>query len=195
METDDQFNENVATVASLRARSHRALSHHQKRIERFTGEVARPRLLYAILVVSCGWVALNLVRLFLGQVPFDPPPFSGLQGLVSVVALMVTTMILITQSRQTRDFEQRAELELQINLLAEQKIAKLIALVEELRRDIPTVSNRVDPVAEVMKEPVDPHAVLSALERVPEPSLMPEESPDEGPGPFEKHAHAAPRED
>jgi uncharacterized membrane protein len=73
-------------------------------------------------------------------------------------------MVLITQSRQSRDQEQRAELELQINLLAEQKIAKLIALVEELRRDLPTVANRVDHVAEVMQEPVDPHAVLSALE-------------------------------
>jgi uncharacterized membrane protein len=74
-------------------------------------------------------------------------------------------VVLTTQSRQSHAFEQRAELELQVNLLAEQKIAKLIALVEELRRDMPTVTNRVDPLAEQMKEPIDPHAVLSALEQ------------------------------
>ena len=76
----------------------------------------------------------------------------------------MTTMVLITQNRQTHDAEQRAQLDLQINLLAEQKVAKLIALLEELRRDLPIVQDRVDRAAEAMTEPVDPHAVLSALQ-------------------------------
>ena len=42
--------------------------------------------------------------------------------------------------------------ELAENLLAEQKIAKLIALMEELRRDIPTVKDRFDPEAEAMQQ-------------------------------------------
>lgn len=169
VEADDQFNENVATIASLRMRAQRNLSRHQKWIERFTAEVARPHSLYAIAVLACSWIAVNVASHRLGRVPLDPPPFAWLQGAISLVALLVTTMVLVTQSRQSRDFEQRAELELQINLLAEQKIAKLIALVEELRRDLPTVSNRVDPLAEVMQEPVDPHAVLSALEHALQP--------------------------
>ena len=49
-------------------------------------------------------------------------------------------------------------------MLAEQKIAKLIALVEELRRDLPNVHDRRDSLAEAMIRPVDPHAVASALE-------------------------------
>jgi uncharacterized membrane protein len=53
---------------------------------------------------------------------------------------------------------------LQLHLLSEQKIAKLITLVEELRSDLPNVGDRHDPGAEAMKQAVDPHAVLDALE-------------------------------
>jgi uncharacterized membrane protein len=56
------------------------------------------------------------------------------------------------------------DLDLQINLLAEQKTAKLIALVEELRRDLPNVKDRHDPQAAVMEQTTDPHVILGALE-------------------------------
>jgi uncharacterized membrane protein len=55
-------------------------------------------------------------------------------------------------------------LELQVNLVSEQKIAKLISLLEELRRDLPSVRDRVDVVADAMAEAVDPQAVITSLE-------------------------------
>ena len=51
-----------------------------------------------------------------------------------------------------------------MNLLAEQKVTKIIALLEELRRDLPMVSDRVDPVAVAMQEGIDPQAMMSVLE-------------------------------
>jgi len=69
----------------------------------------------------------------------DPPPFFWLQGMVTLSALLMTTLVLITANRQTRNAEERSHLDLQVNLLAEHKVAKLIALVEELRRDLPMV--------------------------------------------------------
>jgi uncharacterized membrane protein len=36
--------------------------------------------------------------------------------------------------------------------------------LEELRRDLPSVRDRVDPIADAMEESVDPHAVLTVLE-------------------------------
>ncbi|MEH2078490.1 MAG: hypothetical protein V7K89_00275 [Nostoc sp.] len=47
---------------------------------------------------------------------------------------------------------------------SEQKIAKLIALVEELRQDIPNIKNRSDPEAQTIKSPTNPHAILDVLE-------------------------------
>jgi len=155
----------VATVASLRSRAERDLSAHQRRIEHVTALLGRPRTVYWILALVVAWTAYNVAAPHLGARAFDPPPFSWLQGLVGLGALLMATVILVTQNRQSRHSEQRSQLDLQVNLLAEQKTAKLIALLEELRRDIPIVRDRVDEVADAMVEPVDPHAVLSALER------------------------------
>ncbi|MDQ2800666.1 MAG: DUF1003 domain-containing protein, partial [Armatimonadota bacterium] len=117
----------------------------------------------ALLLVG-GWIVANVFSHRLGLGEIDPPPFYWLQGVVGLGALLLTIVVLITQNRQARMAERRAQLDLQVNLLAEQKIAKLIALVEELRRDLPTVRDRHDPEAEAMKEAADPQAVLAALE-------------------------------
>src|SRR6266700_3830954 len=78
-----------------------------------------------------------------------------LQGGIGLCSLLMTIMILTSQNRQVKHAEQRAQLDLQVNLGAEQKIAKLIQLVEELRRDLPNVRNRVDPIADAMTKEVD----------------------------------------
>lgn len=161
---DNNPNENVEALASLRARAEQDVSHHQRRIERLTAALGQPRSFYVIVIVVASWIALNVLVPHLGFRPLDPPPFVWLQGLVGLGALIMGTIILITQNRQTKHAEQRSQLDLQVNLLAEQKAAKIVALLEELRRDLPTVRNRVDEVADAMEEPVDPYAVLSALE-------------------------------
>jgi uncharacterized membrane protein/uncharacterized protein YjbJ (UPF0337 family) len=161
----ETLNENVDALASLRRRAERSVTPHQRRIETLTSRIGRPRSVYWILTFVAVWAVGNALAPRLGAVPFDPPPFPWLQGLVGLGALLMTTLVLTTQNRQTAHAEQRAQLDLQVNLLSEQKVAKLIALVEELRRDMPIVRDRVDPIAEAMKEPVDPHAVLSALEQ------------------------------
>jgi uncharacterized membrane protein len=120
---------------------------------------------YVTLSIVAGWVAFNLVtpKLF-GWQRIDPPPFFWLQGMVALSALLMTTLVLITANRQTRNAEDRSHLDLQVNLLAEHKVAKLIALVEELRRDLPMVRDRVDREADAMQEAVDPNAMIEALE-------------------------------
>jgi uncharacterized membrane protein len=72
--------------------------------------------------------------------------------------------VLITQNRQGRRAEHRSHLDLQVSMLAEQKIAKLIALVEELRVDLP-VRDRRDPEAEDMAKPADPELVVAAIKK------------------------------
>jgi uncharacterized membrane protein len=52
---------------------------------------------------------------------------------------------------------------LELALLSEQKTAKVIQLLEEFRRDIPLVHNRVDQQADAMAEPVDPQRVVQAI--------------------------------
>jgi uncharacterized membrane protein len=138
-------------------------------MEVLTAALGRPRTVYAISALVLGWVAVNAIApRVLGWKCIDPPPFFWLQGMVTLAALVMTTLVLITANRQTRNAEERSHLDLQVNLLAEHKVAKLIALVEELRRDLPMVKDRIDHEANAMQEAVDPHAMLEALERATE---------------------------
>jgi len=160
----DHVSHQLDTIAVLQARAEHNVSLHQRAVETVTAFLGRPLFLNLVLAFVGIWVLVNLFLKHFGAIQFDQPPFFWLQGEVSLGALLLTIVILITQNRQSRLAERRAQLDLQVNLLAEQKIAKLIALVEELRRDLPTVRDRVDPEAEAMAESADPHAVLEALE-------------------------------
>lgn len=160
------MSENIESVASIRARAERQLTRHQRLIELITGALGQPRTVYAVLVLVLGWIAFNVaLPLPAGHVRIDPPPFFWLQGCLGLSSLLMTTFVLITENRQTRNAEERSHLDLQVNLLAEHKIAKLIGLLEELRRDLPMVKDRVDQEAAEMQTAVDPEALLAALAR------------------------------
>jgi uncharacterized membrane protein len=96
--------------------------------------------------------------------PFDDAPFFWLQGLIGLAALLTTTVVLIKQNRVASLGEQRAHLDLKVTLLIEQKTAKLIDLMEELRRDLPNVKDRHDPGADLMQQAMSPEGVLAALD-------------------------------
>lgn len=155
----------VESIAALHTRARSDMGRHQKLIESLTNRIGRPGSLYVIAAVVAGWVALNTFLTFTGGRAVDPPPFAWLQCGVSTAALLISTMVLTSQARQTRHTEQRAQVGLEVNLQAEAKISMLIQLLEELRRDLPSIPNRIDPVVEEMKEIADPRRVLSALEK------------------------------
>lgn len=151
-------------VLALRARQEEQVDRHQRLIERLTYGLGRPSTIYTTLLMVVAWIAFNLLAPVFSLPVLDPPPFSRMQGVISLTALLMTTMVLTTQNRQARHAEQRAHLDLEVNILSEQKIAKLIGLIEELRRDMPNVHNRRDSVAEEMTRALDPETVISALE-------------------------------
>ncbi|GAC1518293.1 MAG: DUF1003 domain-containing protein [Polyangiales bacterium] len=160
----DLLAQNTETIAKVRARAEKTVGRHQRAIERLTGVIGRPMTIYLCLAAVSLWVGLNVGTIALGRVPLDPPPFFWLQGMLGLCALLTALMVLTTQNRQMRHVEDRAHLDLQVNLSAEQKTAKLVQLLEELRHDLPNVRDRRDPVAEAMAEAVDPHAAITALE-------------------------------
>jgi uncharacterized membrane protein len=157
---DELISHNVETIRDLQQAARRSAHADHRAITEITRLLARPGAVYTTVAVAGVWIVVNT---FAGK-PLDPPPFSYLETFLTLAAFLTTLVVLSTQRRQVRVAEQRAHLELQINLLAEHKIAKLIALVEELRRDLPNVPDRVDRIAETMKEPTSPHRVLGALD-------------------------------
>lgn len=162
-ELTDILDQDIATIVALRMNAERNVSRHQRFIERITNTIGRPVTVYLILLLISLWMIINVLYHALGLVLLDPPPFPWLQDVVSISALGMTMIILTTQNRQGKLSEQRRHLDLQITLLTERKVSKVIELLEDLRHDLPSVINRTDPEAEIMKEPVDAHTALTAL--------------------------------
>lgn len=161
----DPLGQNIEAIIALQTKAEQDLPQHQRLVETITTFFGRPAFLYSILLVVTLWVLPNVLPSRFGLPQFDPPPFDWLEHLLGFGELLMTAGVLIRQTRQEKLAEQRAQLSLQLNLLSEQKIAKLIALLEELRSDLPDVKERYDPEVEVMKQAADPHLVVNALEK------------------------------
>ncbi len=160
----EAINKNIATLIALYSREEKKVDRPQRAVELLTSFFARSFVIWGSLLFIFLWMFGNTVAPFLHLVSFDPPPFTWLQDGITIAGFALALMILSTQNRQSKIEERHAQLDLQVNLLAEQKIAKIIALLEELRRDLPNVKNRYDAEAESMQEAADPLAVLNALE-------------------------------
>ena len=160
----DSISLNVESIARFYEREERKISRSQRIVERVADTVGRPTFLGCIVLVVAAWVALNSVADRLGIEPFDEPPFFWLQGLISLLALLTTVVVLIRQERLAKLEERREHLDLQVNLLTEQKTTKLIHLIEELRRDLPMVQDRHDAQSEAMQKPTDLHRVLAEID-------------------------------
>lgn len=165
-DSSDPTNQSIETLANLHIHMERKVGRHQRAVETVTAFLGRPRFLYFIMLLVVLWIGINTALWKEHWTIVDPPPFSWLQGIIGLSALLMTTIVLITQNRQSKATEQRRQLDLQVNLLVEQKVTKLIALVEELRHDLPQIENRHDPEAEAMKQTVDPHQVLKTLNQM-----------------------------
>lgn len=161
----DPIGQNIEAIVSLQTSAERNLPGHQRAVEGVAAFFGRPASLYINLLVVALWMLLNVLPQSFGFPQFDPPPFNWLEVSLGISSLLMTIGVLIKQNRQENLAEQRAQLSLQLNLLSEQKIAKLIAMIEELRCDLPNVKNRYDPEVEVMKQAADPHIVVNALEK------------------------------
>jgi len=159
-------NQNIDSIVAFHQREQEKLSRAERGLERVSTLIGRPVYLIALLLLVALWIATNTLASRLGYVPPDPPPFSRLQGLLTLAALATTTIVLMTQQRQGRLESHRAHLDLQVNLLTEQKVTKVIHLLEELRRDLPMVRDREDAEATALQRPTDTAQVLSALEGV-----------------------------
>jgi uncharacterized membrane protein len=163
---DASLDQNIDSVLEVRKREREQRSSSQRFVERISLIIGRPLYLVALFTLIAGWVAYNLAAPHWHRTPFDPLPFSILDGIVSLAALISTTVVLIAQNRQTRIEQQHAHIALQVNLITEQKVTKLINLLEELRRDLPMVKDRYDPQAASFAHKTDALQVLTAIEEV-----------------------------
>ena len=155
--------ETIQSIAGLNAEHHASGTHHQRVVDRITSLLGRASFIATLTAFVVSWVSLNCLALALGYRAPDPPPFAWLAGASSLASLYLVILILTTQSGDDRLTQRRELLNLELTILSEQKIAKVVALLEELRQDSPHLHNRVDELAEAMARPADPQSVIEAM--------------------------------
>ena len=153
----------VQAIARLHAEHHRSATPLQRIVDRLTAVVAHPWFIVLVTVTVLVWIAGNLIAIRLGAVSLDRPAFPWLQGAGELAAIYITTLVLMSQRRKDQLSELREQLTLELAIMTEQKGAKIIALIEEMRRDNPLIANRVDLQAAEMSTPADPTAVIEAF--------------------------------
>jgi uncharacterized membrane protein len=157
---------NLQAISELHAQHYRTGTRVQRLLDGVVAKLSHPALLIVLTVAIAAWVSVNLALVWAGGRPFDRPPFQWLQGAATVTAVYIAALILTTQRREDGLARHRDQLTLELAILSERKTAKIIELLEELRRDSPLVENRVDHDAAALAKPADPGAVLSAIEEV-----------------------------
>lgn len=159
----DPIGQSIKAITTIHAQEAHDIPAHQRFLEQIAEFFGRPVFLYCVLLGLTVWIFGDSIN-GTGFLPIHLPTFQWLDQGLDTAALLVSTGVLIRQTRQENFAEQRSQLMLQLNLLSEQKIAKVIALLEELRNDLPDVINRNDPEAEVMQTAADPIEVLETLQ-------------------------------
>jgi uncharacterized membrane protein len=160
--TAELVERNIAALLSRRAANEQALGWQEWLagvITTFAGSMA---FVWLHLAIYGGWIAANL-GVLPGVPPFDPS-FVILAMAASVEAIFLSTFILITQNRMQAQADRRADLNLQISLLAEHEITRLVEMVSEIgdRLGAPAAQH---PGLDELKEHVKPETVLDAIER------------------------------
>jgi uncharacterized membrane protein len=127
-------------------------------ITRFTGSM---RFVYLHLAFFGFWIVANL-----GWIPglsaWDPS-FVVLAMVASVEAIFLSTFVLISQNRMAAAADKRADLDLQISLLAEHEVTRLATLMSGIA-DRMGVKTEADADLDEITQDVAPEAVLDELE-------------------------------
>jgi uncharacterized membrane protein len=130
------------------------------RITAFAGSMA---FVYLHLVIVAAWVAINL-GLVPGAPQFDKS-FVILATAASVEAIFLSTFVLISQNRSAEAEDRRANLDLQVNLLAEHEITRLIGLTSAIAAHLGITEAKDEELAELERD-IAPETVLDTLQDV-----------------------------
>jgi uncharacterized membrane protein len=158
---------NVEDVTRANVRAMRELdeleSSRNSLSDRFADLVAR----------ACGHIGFTLVHAVgfgawmawnsLTADPPDPYPFTLLTLFASAEGIFLMSFVLISQNYQMRVAERRNQLDLQINLLAEQENSKMLLLLEDVAKKVGAIKDN-DPEVSVLVQATEPDALARQID-------------------------------
>lgn len=152
---------NIKELIKLRQNEEKEKSNDEHIADHITGFAGTMAFVYFHVVVIIIYMLWNSGRF--GLRPFDPT-FTGLSTIASIEAIFLATFVLIRQNRMNKLAEKRANLELQVSLLTEHEVTRLLTLVTAIARKL-EIAEADNPNYDDLKHEVKPEKVLETIDK------------------------------
>jgi uncharacterized membrane protein len=157
----DIIERNIGIIELLHREAEEARSKQDKVADAITAFSGSMVFLYFHIVWFGVWILVGL-HVIPGLPAFDPFPFGLLTMVVSLEAIFLSTLVMISQNRQSAQDSQREMLDLQIDLLAEYEITRMLRLVDKMAEKM-GIEDAYDEEIDQLCEPVAPEVVLQEI--------------------------------
>ena len=155
--------QNIQTIIRSRQYAAGQRNGEERVADTVTDFSGRMYFVYFHIVWFAIWILINLG--YFGIRPFDPYPFGLLTMIVSLEAIFLSTFVLISQNRLSAEAERRADLDLQIGLLAEHELTRVLKMLDA-SQDKMGIENDNDKELQDLEKNVRPEDVLAEIDRV-----------------------------
>jgi uncharacterized membrane protein len=151
---------NIEALLLRQTREQKARTMQQRIADAITYAAGSMPFVYVHLAIVVFWIVVNA-----GWTPLKPfdPTFVLLATAASVEAIFLSTFVLVTQNRMQRDADRRADLDLQVSLLTEHELTRVIQLVTQMADKL-GVQVPIPELEELQKD-VSPEQVLDAMDQ------------------------------
>jgi len=158
----DIIERNIGIIELLKRESDLNKSTQDKVADAITNFSGSMLFLYVHVVWFGVWIPINM-----GWIPglkaFDPYPFGLLTMVVSLEAIFLSTLVMISQNRSAMQGDQQRALDLQIDLLGEYEITRMLRLVDKMAEKM-GIEDAYDAEIDQLVEPVAPEVILKEIE-------------------------------
>lgn len=154
---------NIRTLIRLRLQAANKRNLQDRIADMITSFSGHIVFVYVHIVWFGAWIVLNTGRI--GVHPFDPFPYGLLTMVVSLEAIFLSTFVLISQNRLSEESEYRTNLNLQIALLTEHEVTRVLQMLDAIQ-DKMGIDNDEDSELADLEMETKPEDVLTEIERL-----------------------------
>lgn len=153
---------NITALVERRRRELRAATTQDRLADAITAFTGSMRFVYLHVAVFGFWIVANLH--WLPGIPAWDDSFVVLAMVASVEAIFLSTFVLISQNRMTAEADKRADLDLQISLLAEHELTEVARLLTQVAERLDVKPDTKRDLEEAARD-IAPERVLDKIEQ------------------------------
>ncbi len=164
MKKDDRgtIQKNISTILELEKQAVEKRSRAEHIADKITSVAGSTPFIILHVCWFAAWILLN-GSVIPGMRAFDPFPFSFLTLMVSLEAIFLTLLVLMSQNRMTKEADKRAHLDLQINMLDEQETTVILRMVQKIGKHL-GLEEEINESLKDLCEETDVNNVAQALD-------------------------------